>query len=125
MIYKECKTVCRNYNYSGGLSIIISIPDGKELARRTFNPRLGIVDGLSILGTTGIVEPRSESAIIGTLRAQLSLLYAAGYREVVLTIGNYGEQFARNNLSVSGIPVKCSNFIGETLGSERDLNELC
>jgi cobalt-precorrin-5B (C1)-methyltransferase len=118
MIYKECKAVCRNYNYSGGLSIIISIPGGEELARRTFNPRLGIVDGLSILGTTGIVEPRSESAIVGTLRAQLGLLYAAGYRELVLTIGNYGEQFARNKLCLSlESQVKCSNFIGETLSA--------
>ena len=117
-IREECEAVCRQCGYAGGLSVVISIPGGEEIARRTFNPRMGIEGGLSILGTTGIVEPMSETAITGTFRAELSLLYEAGHRDVVLTIGNYGESFARDTLRLSlESHVKCSNFIGETLSA--------
>lgn len=117
-IKKECELVCREHSYKGGLSVIISIPGGEELAKRTFNPRMGIEGGLSILGTTGIVEPMSEAAIVETIRAELSLLYEAGHRNVLLTIGNYGEAFVRDVLALSlESHVKCSNFIGETLSA--------
>ena len=117
-IRAECEAVCREYGYTGGLLVVISIPGGEELAKRTFNPRMGIKDGLSILGTTGIVEPMSEAAVAETFRAELSLLYEAGHRDVVLTIGNYGELFARETLRLPlESHVKCSNFIGETLAA--------
>ncbi len=117
-IREECKNVCREFGYGGGLSVVISIPGGEALAERTFNAKMGIVGGLSVLGTTGIVEPMSEAAVADTIRAELSLLYEAGHRDVTLTIGNYGEKFARDIL---GLPlashVKCANFIGETLAA--------
>lgn len=117
-IREACETVCREYGYAGGLSVVISIPEGEALALRTFNPRMGITGGLSILGTTGTVEPMSEAAIVETIRAELSQLQAAGHREVLLTIGNYGEAFARDVLHLSlEAHVKCSNFIGETLSA--------
>ena len=117
-IREECEEVCRTYGYTGGLSVVISIPGGRELAKRTFNPRLGIEGGLSVLGTTGIVEPMSEIAIAETIRAELSMLFEAGNRSVVLTIGNYGEAFARDTLKLQmEAHVKCSNFIGETLSA--------
>ena len=117
-IREECVNVCREYGYTGGLSVVLSIPGGEELAKRTFNPHMGIEGGLSILGTTGIVEPMSEAAICQTIRAELSLLYEAGRRDVVLTIGNHGEAFARDRLRLSmDSHVKCSNFIGETLSA--------
>jgi cobalt-precorrin-5B (C1)-methyltransferase len=116
MIRDACEAVCAELGYAGGLAVIISIPGGAELAAKTFNPRLGIEGGLSVLGTTGIVEPMSEAAIVETIRAELNMLFEAGHRSVLLTIGNYGESFAREKL---GLPfeshVKCSNFIGETL----------
>ena len=116
MICEECTTICAEYGYVGGLTVTISIPGGKELAARTFNPRMGIKGGLSILGTTGIVDPMSEDAIVQTIRAELSILYAAGKSDIVLTIGNYGEAFARNILKLPlDSHIKCSNFIGETL----------
>ena len=122
MIQGECEAVCGLYGYSGGLSVVISIPGGEELAGRTFNSRLGIEGGLSILGTTGIVEPMSEAAIAETFRAELSLLYEAGYRDAVLTIGNYGEAFARGILRLPlASHVKCSNFIGETLSAAAEI----
>lgn len=118
MIDDECKAVCAKYGYDGGLCVIISIPGGEELARRTFNPRMGIVGGLSVLGTTGIVEPMSEKAVVDTFRAELSVLYEAGHRNITLTIGNYGEEFARTRMHLPlESHVKCSNFIGETLAA--------
>ena len=118
MIEQELESVCEQHGYNGGLSAIISIPGGAELAARTFNPRMGIQGGLSILGTSGIVEPMSEKAILDTIRTELSMLYAAGHRDVVLTIGNHGEAFARDVLRLHlDAHVKCANFIGETLSS--------
>ena len=118
MIREVCKAACAELGYTGGLSVVVSIPNGAELAARTFNPRMGIVGGLSILGTTGIVEPMSEAAIAETIRAELSVLYAAGHRNVLLTIGNYGEAFTRDVLRLPlSAHVKCSNFIGETLSA--------
>lgn len=117
-IEEECQEVCRQQAYEGGLKVEISIPGGEALAKRTFNPRLGIEGGLSILGTTGIVEPMSQNAIVETNRIELSILREAGHTEVLLTIGNYGENFAKKNLGLSmDAHVKCSNFIGETLAA--------
>ncbi|MDR1664482.1 MAG: cobalt-precorrin-5B (C(1))-methyltransferase CbiD [Clostridiales bacterium] len=116
MIQAECETVRQAFAYSGGLSVEISVPGGGELAERTFNPRLGIEGGISILGTTGIVEPMSKAAVAETIRAELSLLYEAGHRDALFTVGNYGEAFARNVLRLSfEAHVMCSNFIGEAL----------
>ena len=99
-----------------GAKVIISIPEGEELAKRTYNPRLGIIGGLSILGTTGIVSPMSSDAIIGTVKSELSVLKAAGAGIVCIVPGNYGRRMAM----LLGIPenmiVNISNFVGESLG---------
>ena len=76
-----------------GLRVIISAPEGEALAARTFNPRLGITGGISILGTTGIVEPMSDHAVVETIRAQMSVQKAEGARSVVMAPGNYGLAF--------------------------------
>ena len=76
-----------------GLRVIISAPEGEALAARTFNPKLGIAGGISILGTTGIVEPMSDRAVVETIRAQCSVLKAEGYRYAVMAPGNYGLAF--------------------------------
>ncbi|QHQ61248.1 cobalamin biosynthesis protein CbiD [Anaerocolumna sedimenticola] len=116
MIYDEVMEVCEEAEYTGGLSIIISIPQGEELARKTFNPRLGIDGGLSILGTSGIVEPMSESALIDTIRTEMSSLSAEGAKYLITAPGNYGEAFIGSNFAFSeDKTVKCSNFIGETI----------
>ena len=78
---------------AAGLRILISAPEGEALAERTFNPKLGIVGGISILGTTGIVEPMSDRAVVETIRAQLSVLKAEGRRYAVMAPGNYGLAF--------------------------------
>ena len=100
-----------------GLTVTISVPEGEEIARKTFNPALGIEGGISILGTSGIVEPMSAQALIETIRVELRQAAAMGSRRVILTPGNYGMDFLRERgLDGLGIPVvKCSNFIGEAI----------
>lgn len=108
--------IMKLYNYSGGVKITLSVPDGEELAAKTYNPRMGIEGGISIIGTTGIVEPMSVSAVIETIRMEERVRRSEGYNSLLLTVGNYSESFLRNNLpDISGKSVKCSNYIGNAL----------
>ena len=96
--------------------ITVSAPDGENLASRTFNPQLGIQGGISILGTSGIVEPMSQSALIETIRLEIRQRAEEGERILLATPGNYGWHFIREFLALSAEDaVKCSNFIGETI----------
>ena len=117
MIAAAVKAECENAGYEGGLRVEISVPDGETLAKKTFNPMLGIQGGISILGTSGIVEPMSQQAIVDTIAVEERQAKASGARHVILTPGNYGLDFLRENgLDVQGVPVvKYSNFIGEAL----------
>jgi len=116
MIRKEVVKTCERTGYSGGLDVLISVPHGSEVARRTMNERLGIVSGISILGTTGIVEPMSEKAIIETIKAEIDMRLACNENHLLVSPGNYGREFARSELGLDiDAAVKCSNFIGETL----------
>ncbi len=94
--------------------VTISVPAGVELASKTYNPRLGIQGGISILGTTGIVEPMSQTALIDTIRVELELLRAQGDGPVLLTPGNYGETFCQKVLGLdTRRSVLYGNFLGE------------
>ena len=117
MIYAAVQAVCGEAGYGGGLSIVISVPDGEELARRTFNPSLGIEGGISILGTSGIVEPMSVQAIVDTIALEVRQAAASGAKRLVLTPGNYGMDFLKETAPLpEDIPcVKFSNFVGEAL----------
>lgn len=117
MIEQEVALVCDDLGYDGGLKVTIYIPDGEELAKKTFNPHLGIEGGLSILGTSGIVEPMSIQALIDTIQLELRQAAAQGARHVILTPGNYGMDFLKKQGWIrKDIPVvKCSNFIGDAL----------
>ena len=118
MIRNSVKEVCESFGYSGGVDIIISAPEGEELAKRTFNPRLGIVGGISIIGTSGIVEPMSEKAMTDTMRVEMNVKKEAGSRYFLIVPGNYGEKFASTYPGLKDEDsVKCSNFIGEALDS--------
>ena len=116
MIREQVERVCRERGYSGGLAVIISIPGGAERAARTFNPSLGVEGGLSILGTSGIVEPMSEQAIVDTIALQTRQA-AVTSTDLILTPGNYGEDFLKGTgLDRLGVPVvKYSNFLGDAL----------
>ena len=99
-----------------GLDILISIPAGVELAAKTFNPHLGIVGGISVLGTSGIVEPMSESALVESIRLELQQRKALGQKRLLVAPGNYGSDFIRRLCNLDeGQLVKCSNFIGQTI----------
>lgn len=122
MIEKEVREVCELLDYTGGLEIEISVPTGAKLAAGTFNPRLGIVGGISILGTSGIVEPMSNQAILDTIKVELNQRRAQGFDYVAVAPGNYGLDFMQTrygyNLDRS---VKCSNFIGQTIDMVKEL----
>ena len=97
------------------LTVTISAPEGESIAAKTFNPRLGIRGGISILGTEGIVRPMSRSALTDTIRADMRL-HAAEGRPVIAVPGNYGLHFLESNYGISAAdPVIMSNFVGETL----------
>ncbi|MBO4325981.1 MAG: cobalamin biosynthesis protein CbiD [Clostridia bacterium] len=114
MIRDELLQVCEDNGYRGGLRVTVSVPSGAEIAKKTFNPRLGIVGGISILGTTGIVEPMSDEAVVETIKAELSVRAAAGKKYVLFTPGNYGADFVRDELNIDpGTAVTTSNFIGD------------
>lgn len=116
MIKREVRKVCDLTDYKGGLRIEISVPEGETLAKKTFNPKLGILGGISILGTTGIVEPMSSQALLDTIRVELKVRKAQGYREVAVSPGNYGLEFMKENYHYNlDQSVKCSNFIGDTI----------
>lgn len=116
MITTEVGKVMTEAGYTGGLKVTISIPAGVEIAKKTFNPRLGIIGGLSVLGTSGIVEPMSEKALVETMYVEIRAQQAAGNKNLLVFFGNYGEDFTRDEmkLNLEG-HVTCSNFVGELL----------
>ncbi len=123
MIQENLEEVCALADYHGGLTVIISAPDGERLAQKTFNPRLGIVGGISILGTTGIVEPMSEAALVETIRVELRQKRENGAEYVLLTPGNYGSDFIRLDMGIDAKKaVQVSNFIGDALEICKELD---
>ena len=122
MIQEQALAVCRTYGYSGGLQFTITVPGGEEIACRTFNPRLGVEDGISILGTSGIVEPMSQQAMIDTIELELRQA-AENNTRLILTPGNYGADFLHfQGWDALGVPVvKCSNFLGDALDAAAGL----
>lgn len=116
MIEKEVMQICQLADYKGSLQIEISVPNGEKLAQQTFNPRLGIVGGISILGTSGIVEPMSNQAILDTIRVELNQRRVQGFDYVAVSPGNYGLDFMKKTYGYDlDRSVKCSNFIGDTI----------
>lgn len=116
MIKKEVAEVCQLFDYKGKLSVEIYVPEGEAIAIKTFNPHMGIVDGISILGTTGIVEPMSKKALVDTIRLDLAQKYAEGESVAIMVPGNYGATFLQNNYGLlPGKIVHFSNYVGEAL----------
>lgn len=116
MITEAVTEICEENDFLGELFVEISIPAGTELAKKTFNPRLGIEGGISVLGTSGIVEPMSEEALIASIRLEMQMKRANGVKNLVVAPGNYGTAYLSTHLPVSmEQAVKCSNFVGETI----------
>ena len=111
-LLKEAETA----GYGGGFAVVIRIEGGEDAAKRTFNPHLGVVGGLSVLGTSGIVEPMSQQALLDSLQLEIHQA-ALQSRRLILAPGNYGlDYLAKTYPELSAIPiVKVSNFLGEAL----------
>lgn len=116
MIENEVRGILEELEYKGGIDIEIFIPEGVEIGKKTFNERLGIVGGISILGTSGIVEPMSERALTDSIKLEIKVLSEGSNKIITVVPGNYGESFTKEKLGIDiNKAVKCSNYIGETL----------
>ncbi len=123
MISAAVREVLEECGHAGDVKIVISVPGGEEAAQKTFNPVLGIEGGISILGTSGIVEPMSEEALTDTIRAHMQVLRAEGRRYAILAPGNMGENFIKQYLGTKQIPpvVIISNFVGTSIDMAGEL----
>ena len=103
--------------YDKGLDVTISVPGGQELAQRTFNPKLGIVDGISIIGTSGIVRPFSSEAFVEAIRREVEVCVAVGSSRLIINSGAKSERYVKKEYPE--LPAQAfvhyGNFIGETL----------
>ena len=111
-------------NIKGNVSITISVPEGAEIARRTFNPRLGIEGGISIIGVSGIVKPFSEEAFVASIRKCMQVAKASGSDRVVINSGGKSERFVK--AQYTDLPqqafVEYGNYIGDTLTIANELD---
>ncbi len=116
MIFAEVARVAGKAGFKGSVWITLEIPGGREIARKTFNPRLGIEGGLSVLGSSGIVEPMSEPALLETIRLEIGQKALEKEECLLMVPGNYGERFLEEKLLLPvEKAVKCSNYIGKAL----------
>ena len=122
MILRAATEIAEKYDYEGGLKIIIAVPEGVEIGKKTFNPRLGIVGGISILGTSGIVEPMSEAALVQSIRVEMKQHFSQGEEYLLVTPGNYGADYLREHMNLPYEKnIKCSNYVGETIDMAIDM----
>lgn len=118
MIEDELTNISLEYDYDGGFDVTIFAPTGEEISKRTFNSNLGIIGGISIIGTTGIVQPQSLQALIDSIEVEVNVHNANKVKRLILTFGNYGENFiGQSNYDIlkNIEQIKISNFVGETL----------
>ncbi len=116
MITENIREVADDILKNNGIKIVISVPNGKELAKKTDNPRLGIVGGISILGTTGIVIPYSTASFAASVRQNLDVSLAMGNDTVVLTTGGRSEDFSKKIVDLPEHSfVQMGDFAGYTI----------
>lgn len=116
MIRSNLQEVLKKRFPHNGVSVTINVPKGREIAKRTMNSRLGIVDGISILGTTGIARSMSSKSYKESLKCQIDIALAQGYEDLIFVPGNIGEKLAKKVLKVDDDQiVQMSNFVGYML----------
>ncbi len=101
--------------------VTIEVPNGEKIAEKTFNSRLGIIGGISILGTTGIVRPMSEESVRESLLEEMTMYYNQGFRTIAFVTGNQAEKYLRKHIKNGGCIVHCSNYIGFMLDNAEEL----
>lgn len=122
MITEEVGQVMQLFDCCDSIKVVISVPDGESIAQKTFNPRLGIEGGISIIGTSGIVEPMSTRAILDTIKVELRQMHEEGHNTAVVSPGNYGIDFMKKQYGYNlDRAVKCSNYIGETIDMVKEI----
>lgn len=115
MIVEQTMKLCNKYGVTQGIILTVEVENGQELAKKTFNERLGIKGGISILGTTGRVEPMSEKALVDTIQLLLKRRYLENPKRVLLSPGNYGVAYCKSLGFDLNQSVKISNYVGEAL----------
>lgn len=116
MIQAVCEEICTQYNLPADLIVTISVPDGLELAKKTWNPRLGIIGGISILGTTGIVHPFSCSAWIHSIHGGIDVARAEGAHHVIGATGSTSEDAAQEIYHLPDFAlIDMGDFVGAVL----------
>ncbi len=116
MILKASEDAADRYHYEGGLKVTISVPEGEKIAKKTFNPRLGIQGGISILGTSGIVETMSEKALIQSIQVEMKQHFSQGEQYLIETPEIMGQiTFGSIWIFLLKKNIKCSNYVGETI----------
>ena len=116
MITEAVQEICEKHGYCGGIEVCIRVPEGAKTAQKTFNPRLGIQGGISILGTSGIVEPMSEKALISSIEVEMKQKASGGRQYLLVAPGNYGLQYLSGHFPFAADEaVKCSNYVGQTI----------
>ena len=116
MIIRETERVCEDLCYDGANEVKITVPEGRETATKTFNSHMGIEGGISILGTSGVVEPMSVQALLDTIRVDLSMQKSEEMPVAVIVPGNYGETFLGKEYAFPKTKiVHCSNYVGEAI----------
>lgn len=117
MMIREVERIIHHHESSQGIDIRISVPDGNVLAQKTFNPKLGIIGGISIIGTSGIVRPFSTEAFINSIRKEIQVAKALGCKHVVINSGAKSESILRERFPelLPQAFIHYGNFIGETL----------
>ena len=117
MITNEVKQLLHSHGLYSGVAVRISVPGGSELARKTFNPKLGIIGGISIIGTSGIVRPFSSEAFVNSIRKEIQVARALGCTDIVINSGAKSENYLRTRFP--DLPpqafIHYGNYIGETL----------
>ncbi len=122
MIRENLEEVLAKYGFeNSGVTAIISAPEGEKIAEKTFNPKLGIVGGISVLGTTGIVEPMSDKALTDTIKTEINVRKAEGKEILLAAPGNYGISFLTEKYNIDAEQViMSSNFIYDTVKMAAD-----
>lgn len=115
MIFAAVREMCSRHGYEGWIRVTVSIPGGEETAKKTMNPRLGILGGLSVLGTTGIVEPMSEKALTDTIFLEMKLFSGSGRKYCCAVPGNYGAGYLRELGLDPEQAVRFSNYAGDLI----------